>query len=153
MVGLAALNSHAHRFYAAFSQIDIRPDKGTIEIIHRLSTHDVEDLLKTELKQVGDVSDEQIETFLKKNVEAHFGLSGQETGPVSLTWVGYEYAADNIYVYQEAKLPASGQGYTLKNRILFDILSQQRNTVNISKAGVTNSYIFTASSPIQNVQL
>ncbi|VAV89938.1 hypothetical protein MNBD_ALPHA01-2327, partial [hydrothermal vent metagenome] len=97
--------SHAHRFYAAFTQISLRADKQTIEVTHRLFTHDVEDMLRLKLGNSSSLTDAEIEPIVREFVESSFALFDGQGNRLPLVWVGMEYEIDNVHIYQETPLP------------------------------------------------
>lgn len=126
-----AQESYAHRFYAAFTQIDIREEKQTMEIVHRLFTHDVEDFLRQKLGNASGLSDEEIEPIIKELVEGAFALYDNHGRRLSLSWIGMEYKTDNVYVYQEAALPSDPSEFFIINRLFMELFDDQKNTVNV----------------------
>ena len=98
----------AHRFAASFTLVDLRADKGAIQVTHRLFTHDVEDLIRAHSGAGGgELSDENITAFLTAYIDANFALYDAHGDRIPLSWVGYEYSVEDIHVYQEAPLPDS----------------------------------------------
>jgi len=142
MMGVAQ-TSHAHRFFAAFSQVDIRPEKKVIEITHRLFTHDVEDILRARLGNNASQTDEQIEPILKEYVEKSFALFDPAGKRLPLVWVGMEYKVDDIHVYQEAPFEGDGKHLNVINRLFMDNYPEQKNTINFERNEVVRTLIFT----------
>ena len=144
--------SHAHRFYAAFTQIDYRPQKQTIEVVHRLFTHDVEDYLKVTFgNRSAALTDEEIEPALQEFVERAFALFDSQGTRLPLTWIGMEYATDNVYLYQEAPLPADPSELFLINRLFMDLFEDQKNTVNVEWGEKIRTRIFRKDDEQQKV--
>lgn len=143
--------SHAHRFYAAFSQIDLRDKTQTIEVVHRLFTHDIEDLLRVELGNASALSDAEIEPLLQKFVEGDFALYDGAGRRLPLTWIGMEYATDNVLIYQEAPLPENPEQLMIINRLFMGLFEDQKNTVNIEWGDKIRTRIFTKGKEQQKV--
>ena len=143
--------SHAHRFYASFTQVDLRDKTKTIEITHRLFTHDVEDLLRLKLGNASSLTDEEIEPILKAFVEGSFALFDSQGKRLPLIWIGMEYKTDNVYLYQEAPLPAEPSEITLINRLFMDLFEDQKNTVNVEWNDQIHTRIFVKGNEQQGV--
>ncbi|MBL4802148.1 MAG: hypothetical protein JKY45_09650 [Emcibacter sp.] len=143
--------SHAHRFYASFTQIDLREKTRTIEIVHRLFTHDVEDFLRLKLGNASSLTDGEIEPILKAFVEREFALFDSDGKRLLLRWIGMEYKTDNVYIYQEARLPQNSMELTLINRLFMDLFSEQKNTVNVQWNDEIRTHIFVKGNEQQTV--
>ncbi|WP_138379074.1 DUF6702 family protein [Luteithermobacter gelatinilyticus] len=154
MVGVAEI-SGAHRFYAAFTQIDLHPERGVIQITHRLFTHDVEDLIRQRLDREkgpgAELLDQDIDDFLRQYIGGSFALYDETGVAVPLTWVGHEFNIDDIYVYQEAPLPDGLSRLGVIHKLFMDVFADQKNTVNIERAGEVQTRIFRKGDGVQFV--
>lgn len=137
-----ASSGHAHRFYASFSQIDMQPTKGTIEITHRIFTHDIEDLLVRYQGGASELDDAVIEKFLKDYIIQAFAIYSPEGEMIPLKWIAIEVTLNDIFVYQEAPLGDGQQTLIITNRILMDLFDDQSNTVNLKYDGKVKSHTF-----------
>ncbi|PHZ85762.1 DUF6702 family protein [Paremcibacter congregatus] len=142
---------HAHRFYAAFTQIDLREKKQTVEIVHRLFTHDVEDMLQVTVGNPAGLGEKELEALLRDFVEGAFALYDGEGQRLPLSWIGMEYATDNVLIYQEAPLPADPSQFTVINRLFMKQFEEQKNTVNVEMNGDIRTRIFTKGRERQKV--
>ncbi len=145
--------SHAHRFYAAFTQIDLREDKQTIEVTHRLFTHDVEDMLRTKPGNSSSLTDAEIEPVVREFVESSFALFDSRGNRLPLIWVGMEYETDNVYIYQETPLPDDLPGITILNRLFMELFDDQKNTVNVEWNDKIRTLIFIRGNEQKSVNL
>lgn len=143
--------SHAHRFYASFTQIDLRDSKQTIEVVHRLVTHDVEDLLRSKLGNSSSLSDAEIEPILKEFVEGSFALFDGQGKRLPLNWVAMEYKTDNVRIYQDAPLPNDPSELTIINRLFMALFADQKNTVNVEWNAQIRTRIFAKGNEQQKV--
>jgi len=123
--------SHAHRFYAAFTQISLRADKQTIEVTHRLFTHDVEDMLRLKLGNSSSLTDAEIEPIVREFVESSFAL---------------------FDIYQETPLPEDLPDITIINRLFMALFDDQKNTVNIEWNNEIRTRIFVEGNEQQKVR-
>lgn len=143
--------SHAHRFYASFTQIDLRDKTQTIEVVHRLFTHDVEDFLRDELGNASSLTDEEIEPILQRYVEGGFALFDSQGKRIPLTWIAMEYETDSVHIYQEATMPSDPTTFTIINRLFMDFFEAQKNTVNMEWNENIRTRIFTKDNEQQQV--
>jgi len=153
MIGMMCLTqvSYAHRFYAAFTQIDLREKKQTIEIVHRLFTHDVEDFLSMERGNISGLSDKEIEPIIRDFVEKNFSMRDGNGKNIPLKWIGMEYETDNVHVYQEAVLPQSHSKFIIINKIFMSLFEEQKNTVNMEWNDQIRTRIFLRGHTQQTV--
>ncbi|PCI34318.1 MAG: hypothetical protein COB54_00550 [Alphaproteobacteria bacterium] len=143
--------SLAHRFYASFTQVDLKDKTQSIEVTHRLFTHDVEDFLRLKLGNSSSLTDAEIEPVLKEFIEGSFALFDSEGKRLPLTWVAMEYATDNVHVFQEATLPADPTELTIINRLFMDMFDDQKNTVNVEWNEKIRTRIFRKDDEQQRV--
>ncbi|WP_321394138.1 DUF6702 family protein [Emcibacter sp.] len=132
----------AHRFAASFTVVEFREDKRAVQVTHRLFTHDVEDLIRARINTTDELSDEQIEAFLKEYIADRFALYTPQGEQIKLAWVGYEYAVEDIHIYREAALPTDLSRLGIINRILTETFPDQVNRVNIEKGGKVQTLVF-----------
>ncbi|MBT6031116.1 MAG: hypothetical protein HOH19_00950 [Kordiimonadaceae bacterium] len=143
--------SHAHRFYASFSQVDMQSAKGTIEITHRIFTHDIEDLLRQYQGGNGELEDGVIESFLKEYIMQAFAIYDPTGAQIPLTWIAVEVTLNDIFVYQEAPLTKGQQSLVIVDRILMDLFDDQSNTVNLKLDGKVKSHTFHQDSEMYRI--
>ncbi len=152
MIVMAVVSvGHAHRFYAAFTQIELRENTQTIEVIHRLFTHDVEDFLRSELGNSSGLSDAEITPILKAFVEKDFAIFDSQGHRLPLSWIAMEYHIDNVLIYQEAALPDKPAELTIINRLFMALFEDQRNTVNVAWKDKIRTRIFNKGNDQQKI--
>ena len=138
--GLAA----AHRAPGSLSTVEYNSSNDTTEIVHRLHSHDAELGVGTMLEQA-DLSVLTLEgrAWIALYVEERFQIESEE-GPLPLSLVGAELAADYVLVYQEmqGRLP---EVIDVRDDILRDAFPEQINQVNINTDGRVRSLMFTNS--------
>ena len=136
-------SSEAHRAPGSLSTIEYNPRTGNTEIVHRLHSHDAELGVGTML-EMPDLSVLSIEgrAWIALYVEEHFRIESEE-GPVRLSMVGADLAADYVLVYQEVsgRLP---EVIRVRDDILRDAFPEQINQVNIDTGETVRSLVFAA---------
>jgi hypothetical protein len=142
---------HAHRFYASFSQVNMQSAKGTIEITHRIFTHDIEDLLMRYEGGNSELTNEKIESFLKDYIIQAFALYGEDGEMIPLEWIAVEVTLNDIFVYQEAPLKEGQDTVIITDRILMDLFDEQSNTVNVKLDGKVKSHTFNVDSKLYQI--
>lgn len=151
MIMSVANLSYAHRFYASFSQVEMQPAKGTIEITHRLFTHDITDLLQQYQGGNAELEHEVVENFLREYIIQAFALYDNNGGIIPLTWIDVEITLNDIFVYQEAALKEGQQSLIIADRILMDLFDDQSNTVNLKLDGKVKSHTFERESSFYKI--
>lgn len=144
-------NGHAHRFYASFSQINMQTSKGTIEVTHRIFTHDIEDLLVRYQGSSGELTNDIIEIFLQDYIIQAFAIYSSDGEMIPLEWIAIEVTLNDIFVYQEAKLQDGQQTVIVANRILHDLFDDQSNTVNVKHERKVKSHTFLKDSKMYQI--
>jgi hypothetical protein len=143
--------SHAHRFYASFTQIDMQSEKGVIEITHRIFTHDIEDLLRRYEGGNQELEVAIVEKFLQDYVMQAFAIYDEEGEKIPLTWIAIEITLNDIFVYQEAPMKTGQKSLQIADRILMDIFEDQSNTVNLKLDGRVKSHTFHIDSEVHKI--
>lgn len=145
MLCIAAL-SFADRQPGSLSTIKTNSSSGSIEVIHRLHTHDAElgiiaivgDRTLTLDKLIGRAQ-------LAIYVEQHFLLARLDDDGVGallkLDLIGAEIEGEFVLVYQEYRGQLPSQ-FAVHNNILRDVFPEQVNHVNIALGGEVRSLIF-----------
>ena len=142
---------HAHRFYASFSQVNMQSEKGSIEITHRIFTHDIEDLLVRYQGDEAELSNDVIESFLKDYIIQAFALYDEQGERIPLTWIDIEVTLNDIFVYQEAPFLEGQNTIIVADRILMDLFDEQSNTVNVKLDGKVKSHTFQKDSQLYQI--
>ncbi len=144
LLAAAAAPAFGHSFYAALTRIDYNAHAGTIEVIHRLVTHDMEAVLSAaagERLTFDGAAFERAEREAGSYLAAHFAL-GADGGALPLRFVGVEARGDDLYAYFEAPVKAPPRRLRIDDRIFTEELPQQRNLVVITVGGTTVSARF-----------
>lgn len=136
-----AVTADAHRAPGSLSTVEYNPRTGKTEIVHRLHSHDAELGVATAL-EMPELTVQSLEgrAWIALYVEERFGIESEQ-GPISLSLVGAELAADYILVYQETTGPLPGV-IRVRDDILRDVFPEQINQVNIAEDGTVRSLVF-----------
>lgn len=131
----------AHRAPGSLSTIEYNPRTDKTEIVHRVHTHDAELGVGAVIEQPAlSVTSMEGRAWIALYVEEKFAIESEE-GPIALSLVGAELAADYLLVYQElaGRLP---DVIRIRDDILRDVFPEQINQVNIEAGGTVRSLVF-----------
>lgn len=137
----------AHEYYVSYTNISYNPNNASLEIIMKITAHDLEKVLESEgaetLKLGSEKehpkADEWIEKYLNQNLE--LVLNGKE--------VQYEYLGKKVHldetleVFLEIKEVRQVNQLKIRNTILFDYFPVQENIINLSILGKELSAVTT----------
>lgn len=149
----------AHRIQAADSEVVLLDETGTIEVVHRIFLHDLEQALALDLGRSPKLERGSPDARLAvERIAEAFALSFSDGRALPLRLVGAELDADWMILYQEAKpsgddwaqLTESGldeAGLLVRNRILMDVFDGQVNRVNIVYRKSVRTIVFQVADP------
>ncbi|MDG1996342.1 MAG: hypothetical protein P8J14_07610 [Emcibacteraceae bacterium] len=129
----------------------MQSEKGSIEITHRIFTHDIEDLLVRYQGDEAELSNDVIESFLKDYIIQAFALYDEQGERIPLTWIDIEVTLNDIFVYQEAPFLEGQNTIIVADRILMDLFDEQSNTVNVKLDGKVKSHTFQKDSQLYQI--
>jgi hypothetical protein len=154
---LAVAPASAHRMPGSLTTIKKNPTSGTIEVIHRLHTHDAELGMMTVLNDRTVTLDALADRArLALYVEERFVVAGVVDGergrPLPLELIGAEVDGEFVLVFQEyaGPLPAV---VAVRDDILRDVFPGQINHVNIAIGGTVHSVTFQGDDEWQTTRV
>ncbi|MGF1581444.1 MAG: DUF6702 family protein [Gemmataceae bacterium] len=127
---------HAHPFHASIAEAEWNPKTKKLEIALWVHPVDLEKALNRATKQQIDLDktanlDGHITAYLKKvvSVKTAKGKSKQ------LEWVGKEIKLKGAWLYFQFSLEGGPVGTKISNRIFFELLPDQENTITFRDRG------------------
>lgn len=146
--------AHAHPQKAAITTIEKNERSGRVEIVHRFSQHDAEHAAhlfgaRAESIITSDKAQKAYADYVLSTFEIH-DPSGKE---IKLEQVGYEFEGGYFWIYQETNIPELTDELTVRYSALFDVFSDQINTVNIELDGEVKTLTFSKHSQQAKVSL
>jgi hypothetical protein len=137
-----------HKFYVSVTEIEYNVKAQSLQIISRVFINDFEKLLQSRydesihLKKNGDP--EKVSGHIKKYLgqKMEVQLDGK---PYKLNYIGKEYENDMLLFYLEIADVPEFKKIGVKNAVLFDMFSEQKNLVHVEYMGETKSLILTNS--------
>tara|TARA_A100001037_G_scaffold106603_1_gene96857 strand:- start:1601 stop:2143 length:543 start_codon:yes stop_codon:yes gene_type:complete len=144
MASLAS-RSTAHEQKTAFTDIFINERTGNLELAHRFIIHDAEHSLQkvTQLEQIDLARSPEAQAAFANYAAKRFAVILPNEKPLKLILVGQERERGYLWVYQEARIPAGFEfGFSIKNKILHDVVKGQVNTVNVRFRSQVSTLVF-----------
>lgn len=138
---LFASKVNAHRYFFAITDINNNQQTQTIEIIHRITAHDIENAIAQTKNIHFSPEHKQYEQYIQSYIEQQFQLR-YTNGQLQLKWVGLELDKGDILIFQEGHHADSIIGLTLKNKLLVEHYPAQINTVNYRQGDIEKSISF-----------
>ena len=136
-----------HKFYVSVTEIEYNQKAESLQIISRVFIDDLEKLLQKRydasiiLSEKND--NEKVTDHLKKYIgqKMKIQLDGK---PYKLNYIGKEYENDLALIYIEIPNVPEFKNIRIKNAILTDMFSEQKNLVHVEYKGETKSLILTS---------
>ena len=147
LLGLTTAGTEAHQQKYASTTVALNPNTGNLEVIHRVSAHDAEHVVKVLLDPDANLlSDESTQARFADYVRQHFALKidGQAA---ALKFVGFELEGKFFWVYQELPGPISPSQLDIRYDALQEVWPRQINLVNVEGFGPIQSIEFRADQP------
>jgi len=133
-----------HKFYVSVTEIEYNAKAQSLQIISHVFIDDLEKLLQTRydgsihLSKNGD--SEEVSDYIKKYLsqKMEVELDGK---PYKLNYIGKEYENDELLFYLEIPDVPEFKKIGIKNAVLIDMFSEQKNLVHVEYKGETKSLI------------
>ncbi len=136
--------SAAHKFYVSVTEIEYNEKAESLQIISRVFIDDMEDLLQTRYDKnirLGKNNEStSVPKYLNKylNEKIEVKIDGKLT---EIKYLGKEYEDDMLLLYLEVPKVSYFKKIEIKNAILTDMFSEQKNLVHVNYKGSTKSLI------------
>lgn len=146
-----ALNAAAHRYFFSMTDLTVNNNNKSIEIIHQLSAHDIDNVIAQEQQIHFSIAHPNYENIIRKYIEEHFQLSYNKQ-LLLINWIGLEINKGYVVIYQEVEDYESLIDLTITNTLLIEHYAKQVNTVNFRDRKIKGSLTFTKSDTINEIQ-
>jgi len=133
VVCAAAQSTLAHPFHVSIADAEYNRNADAIEVSLRVDPTDLEQALRTRtgehivLETAPDI-DENIAAYLRDV----FIVRRADGTNAPLQWVGKELSLKAVWLHFQLDEPGKLDGAVMVNRVLFDVLPSQTNTVNLT---------------------
>ncbi|HEY0319602.1 MAG TPA: DUF6702 family protein [Pyrinomonadaceae bacterium] len=132
---LAVRDASAHKFYTSISHAEYNPETKSLEIVARVFSDDLElALTRRNSKAIYLDSTKEVSAYIVAYLKETFEVKGVDEKRKEIKWVGLETKVDTTWLYFEIKMPEGLKGTELRNRLFFELFSEQVNIVNIKDA-------------------
>ena len=145
----ASAAASAHRFHAGIADVSFNARTGSTEIVHTYMAHDIDALLANMYGRQFDLTEPDDQEVLRKYIESHFWVLGQDKSRLRVRWVGVSADAERVTVYQEIEKTPLWKAGAIHNAVLVDFLPDQVNTVNLNDGNAVRSLTFDRANPDQ----
>ena len=147
LFGLAPL----HNFYVSTTSVRYVPNENSFQITTQVFLDDFESALRhygnEKISLTPDGSqvkiDSLIEDYFRKNII--FNAKGEK---MNFDFLGKVYKIDVLVAYMELKMDTIVSPLSIKNTILFDYLSDQKNIIHLKLASKRKSFLAVSSKSI-----
>lgn len=136
LLALVSSTGWAHQLHTASTTVAYNPRSGNIEVMHRFFLHDAEHAVKQLFDANADMHSNPVTpTQFADYAAQQFGLETLSGEALVLATVGFQIDGRDFWVYQEAAKPAELTGLRIRQPVLQEIWSVQRNLVNVEGFG------------------
>lgn len=133
-----------HKFYVSVTEIEYNNKAKSLQIISRVFIDDLEKLLQkrydASLVLTGKNDSEKVDNYLKKYLDQKIEIR-VDGKPYKLNYIGKEYENDLLLIYIEIPDVPEFKEIRIKNAVLTDMFSEQKNLVHVEYKGETKSLI------------
>lgn len=133
-----------HKFYVSVTEIEYNNKTKSLQIISRVFIDDLEKLLQkrydASLVLTGKNDNEKVDNYLKKYLDQKIEIR-VDGKPYKLNYIGKEYKNDLLLIYIEIPDVPEFKEIRIKNAVLTDMFSEQKNLVHVEYKGETKSLI------------
>jgi len=139
-----------HKYYISVTQVNYIKEKESVQITSRIFIDDLENVLKSNFDKniVLAEKDEAklIDTYIYKYLQAKIKLNINKE-KVIFNFIGKEYDGDIVRCYLEVEGVKSIKSFSITNRLLLDLQSDQQNIIKTTINSKNKSVILTEKNP------
>ncbi|GHA46025.1 hypothetical protein GCM10007103_28850 [Salinimicrobium marinum] len=141
--------TEAHKFYLSVTDMEYSEKNKSLQIISRVFTDDMENLLKTRYSKglylTKEEEHEAADGFLKKYLseKLEIQVNGEQR---KFNYLGKKYDNDQLVLFLEVEDLPDLTNVIVRNEVLTDLFPDQKNVVHVSFKGVTKSLLLSRSN-------
>jgi len=139
------VSSVSHKFYVSTSVAEFIKEKKSIQVISQIFIDDFENVLKLNYEDVLKLSPDSDPILIDSLISKYFNknLKFIENGNVlNNIFIGREYKNDVVVCYTEVLFDSIPQSIKVRNTILFDFISDQKNIFHFQNGDLRKSFLF-----------
>jgi len=154
---LSTLPASAHPFHVSVAELEYQPSTSTLEVALRLFPEDLETALRQRSRRRVHLErtrgiDRLIVEYLRERfvvADSRFAKN-REVAPIR--WVGKEVDPRHAWLYFEVILTPGRRDWTIQNRVLFEVIVDQENTIRVKDGERRYALSFTRQRPSASVR-
>ena len=135
-------NPSAHKYYTSLCRVQYNRETKSLEVTARVFSDDLEVALTRRNHKAVYLDKKDAGPLVAAYLQDTFELKGRDGKLRRISWVGMEVKVDSAWLYFEIKMPEGLEGAELRNRILFELFSEQVNIVNIQDGDSKSDLVF-----------
>lgn len=149
-------NTNSHKFYVSTSVAEFVQEKKSIQVISQIFIDDLENALNLNSNDILKLSPDSdkilIDSLVSNYLENH--LKFIENGKIIKNiFIGREYVNDVVVCYTEVLFDSIPKSIQIKNTILFDFISEQKNIFHFQNGDSRKSFLFDIYDNIYRINL
>lgn len=149
------LSFSAHKFYVGIYQINFVPEKKMLQITTRIFLDDINEALAAKYKQpvnLGEANETVNDIALMKKYITENMLITVNGKPVVLEFMSNEIEDNVLICYFRSTGISKITKFEIRNKILFDYVTEQQNIVQTNINGNKKSLLLTVSNSAGKIQ-
>ena len=139
-----------HKFYVSTTNVEYVAESGTIQMISKIFTEDIEDVLQVRFgPHVSLDTDNETEKdleLLQNYIKQKFKVSVNGV-PVAFEFLGQEYETDIVKCYLEIVDVPELHTLEFENKILMDLFDDQKNIIHVKTPNSRRSIVLDVDNP------
>ena len=141
-----------HPFHVSIAEVEYNSKSKKLEIALKVWPNDLEKAVEIQNKRrVNIEKDPKADELILKYLESAFQVTDIKKKPGKLNWVGKEIGIKEAWLYFEVSLENGVDGAVFENKICFEVLDDQVNTVLFRKDKKRLSLKTTRNQPKQTL--
>jgi len=142
-LGTSSFNNY-HKFYVSVTEIEHNEEAQSLQIIQRVFTDDLENLLRIRYNpsvRLGkEVETEEVDILISKYLQQKFTIE-VDGNKLKHNFLGKEYENDMTVFYIEIPEVNNFRKIRVRNTVLMDLFEDQKNLIHVENKGKTKSLI------------
>lgn len=134
----------AHKYYVSITKIEYVKERESLQIISRIFIDDFETLLKQRYDESlvlnSKFNEDQVDEYIKDYILSKLKIKINERN-ANVLFLGKEYDEDVVQCFLEIENVKEIKTFEIKNKVLFDSFSEQKNIVRTNINGKNKSFI------------
>ena len=142
------ISNYNHPYYLSATRVLYSKTYNQFQCISRFFIDDLESLYKSKLvnNEIYKFEKKKFEVFLKEYLKENFIILYDDVIQ-NQTFVGTEFLNDIIIIYFEYQIKSDFKKITIKNSVLMNHISDQKNIVHLEINDEKKSYLLTLKKP------